>query len=131
MIDGNGKRRRTIRAMHGTPRRISRFDPAMVGSTTSGVEEDEVGFFFTRRRRTALRYAKGADATIVHVELEPANPYVVTGIEWAEGAGLTPRQALEAGHDCYVVSPFFDGPMWIALDPDIVRVASIEAIDGR
>lgn len=131
MDDGMEKRGRTIRAMHGTPRRISSFDSAMVGSTTSGVEEDEIGFFFTRRRRTALRYAKGDQATIVHVEISPKNPYGVTGLEWAEAAGMSPREALEAGHDCYVVRPFFDGPMWIALDPSIVKVTSIEPVDAK
>lgn len=114
--------------MHGTPLRFDVFDPVSVGSTTSGVEEDEVGFFFTARKRTALRYAKGRQARIIHAELRPANPYCVTGAQWGAGEGLSPRDALEAGHDCYHVAPYEDGPMWIALDPSIIRIVAMEEV---
>ncbi len=117
-----------IHAMHGSPRRLTALDPAMVGTTTSGREEDEVGFFFTRRRRTALRYARGPNATIVHALLSPSNPYRVTGAEWGSCRGLSPREAHDAGHDVYVVSPYNDGPMWIALDPTIIQIVRIEGV---
>jgi len=117
--------------MHGSPRRLTALDPALVGTTTSGRDEDEVGFFFTRRRRTALRYARGPNATIVHALLSPSNPYRVTGAEWGSGRGLSPRGAADAGFDVYVVSPYEDGPMWIALDPAMVQIARIERVTQR
>lgn len=98
---------------------------------TSGRDEDEVGFFFTRRRRTALRYARGPNATIIHALLSPSNPYRVTGADWGLGRGLSPREAADAGYDIYVVSPYDDGPMWIALDQTIVHIVRIEGVPHR
>jgi hypothetical protein len=114
--------------MHGTPRIFGAFDPSMIGSTTSGAEEDETGFFLTRRRRTAMRYATGPDGRIVHATIRPRNPIVVTGAQWGAGEGPSPREAADAGHDCYVVRPYEDGPMWLVLDPGIIDVISIETV---
>lgn len=118
--------------MHGTPVAFSRFDPAWVGSTTSGREEDEVGFFFTARRRTALRYAQGPEGRIIHALVSPRNPVTVTGLQWGEAEGPSPKEAFDAGHDCLIVRPYFDGPMWLVLDPSLISIERVEIVrDGR
>ena len=114
--------------MHGTPSAFDAFDPSMIGSTTSGVEADEMGFFLTRRRRTAMRYATGPEGRIVHATIRPRNPVVVTGAQWGAGEGPSPREAADAGHDCYVVRPYDDGPMWLVLDPTIIEMTSVEKV---
>ncbi len=55
----------------------------------------------------------------------------MTGAEWKLGRGLSPREAHDAGHDVYVVSPDNDGPMWIALDPTIVQIVRIKGVPHR
>lgn len=117
--------------MHGTPVAFESFDAAWVGSTTSGREEDEVGFFFTARRSTALRYARGPHARIVHALVSPRNPVIVTGAQWGEAKGPSPREALEKGHDCLIVRPYRDGPMWLVLDPSLISIDRVEIMrDG-
>lgn len=117
--------------MHGTPIAFDAFDPARVGDTTSGREEDEIGFFFTARRRTALRYARDPEARIVHASIRAKNPVVVTGAQWADGDGPSPREAFEAGHDCLIVRPHFDGTMWLVLDPRAISIERVEIVGDR
>jgi hypothetical protein len=76
-------------------------------------------------------YARGPKATIVHVFLSPSKAHRVTGADWGSGRGLSPRGAVDAGYDVYVVSPYEDGPMWIALDPAIVQIARIKRVTQR
>lgn len=113
---------------HGTSRSFKAFDTAFVGTGMTDSDEQEIGFFFTPCRQFALRYARGAHASIVMAHLDIDHPYRVTGAMWGMRQGLSPEEARDAGHDAYVVSPYEEGDMWIVFDPSRISIVGRDAV---
>lgn len=102
---------------HGTPRNFTHFDSDHWNSNADG-GPDEIGFYFTSRATYAKRYATGDNARMITAYLRTVNPYIVTGIQWGRGDGLSPKEARDQGYDGYIVHPYEEGDMFIVWEND-------------
>lgn len=97
---------------HGTSKNFTVFDTDLSGN------KGETGAFFTDNPEHAAEYGD----RLIEAYLSIANPYEVSGLDWAYGTGLSPEQAKAAGHDGYIVRGIEGGDFFIVFSCEQINL---------
>lgn len=104
-----------IRLYHGRRRAFTSFD--------QDLSETEYGCFFHTEPHLCTPYARGLHGEIIEVELEAANPYRCTALEWGTGTAPDPRDVADEGvYDAYVIDGLDGDEVWCAWDASKMRI---------
>ena len=120
-LDENGKPRVLY---HGTKEEFTKFSRFYID------DDEEHGFFFSTNPEVANEYAgdaRGIGGNVMPVYLSIQNPYRVTKEQWLNAEGLSPKEAMKAGYDGYIVSGMNRGSdtsdTYIAFYPNQIKSA--------